>query len=113
MYKFIELFIRLFKDVTSNHLIVALIYIERLLLATNKIAGDAAFLTNCNGKGVLHSALTLAVKFNQDNYERNTEFHKAVLPFNMRKMRQMTDAFILFLDFELYVSEQEFNNAAR
>jgi hypothetical protein len=92
---------------------VALIYIERLLLATNKIAGDAAILTNCNGKGVLHSALTLAAKFNQDNYERNTEFHKAVLPFNMRKMRQMTDAFILFLDFELYVSEQEFNNAAR
>ena len=113
VYKFIELFIRLFKDVTSNHLIVALIYIERLLLATNKIAGDAAILTNCNGKGVLHSALTLAAKFNQDNYERNTEFHKAVLPFNMRKMRQMTDAFILFLDFELYVSEQEFNNAAR
>jgi hypothetical protein len=53
------------------------------------------------------------VKFNQDNYEKNTEFYKAVLPFNMRKMRQMTDAFILLLDFELYVSEEEFNNAAR
>ena len=70
-------------------------------------------LTNCNGKGVLHSALTLAVKFNQDNYEKNTEFYKAVLPFNMRKMREMTDSFILFLGFELFVSEEEFNNASR
>ncbi len=93
---------------------MALIYIERLLVATNKIAGDASILTDCNGKGVLHSALTLAVKFNQDNYEKNTEFYKAVLPpFNMRKMRLMTDAFISFLNFELYVSEEEFNNAAR
>lgn len=31
----------------------------------------------------------------------------------MRKMREMTDAFIFFLDFKLYVSEEEFNNAAR
>jgi len=31
----------------------------------------------------------------------------------MRKMRQMTDAFVLFIDFKLYISEEEFNNAAR
>ncbi len=70
-------------------------------------------LTDCNGKGVLHSALTLAAKFNQDSYEKNTEFFKAVLPRNRRKMREMTDAFIFYLDFRFYISEEEFNNAAR
>jgi hypothetical protein len=72
VYKFVENFIKLFKEVTADHLIVALIYIERLLQATNDIVGDASALTDCNGKGVLHTALTLAVKFNQDCYEKNT-----------------------------------------
>lgn len=104
---------KLFKGVTSDHVVVSLIYIQRLLEVKNKVAGDRAVLTDYNAKGVLHSALTLAVKFNLDNYEKNTEFYKAVLPFNMQKMRQMTDAFIDLLDFEMYVSEEEFCNAAR
>jgi Cyclin len=104
VYIFIELFVKLFKELTSDHVVVALIYIERLLQAVNEKSGESAVLTDYNGKGVLHSALALAAKFNQDGFEKNTEFYKAVLPFNMRKMRQMTDAFINFLDFNLYVS---------
>ena len=93
---------------TADHVVIALIYIERLLLAANERAGENAVLTDYNGKGVLHSALTLAVKFHQDNYEKNTEFYKAVLPYNMRKMRQMTDAFIELIDFRFYISDEEF-----
>lgn len=104
---------KLFRDVTADHIVVSLIYIQRLLEATYKLAGEHAVLSDTNAKGVLHSALTLAVKFNLDNYEKKTEFYKAVLPFNMRKMRKMTDAFINFLDFEMYVSEEEFVNASR
>lgn len=112
VYKFIELFVKLFKEVKVDHVVIALIYIERLLLAADQLHGENSVLTDYNGKGVLHSALTLSVKFHQDNYEKNTEFYKAVLPFNMRKMRQMTDAFIEFLDFRFYVSQEEFQNAS-
>ena len=112
VYNFIDIFIRRFEGVTLDHVVVGLIYIQRLLEATNSSFG-ASFLTANNAKGVLHSALTLAVKFNLDQYESKTEFYKASLPFNMHKMRQMTDAFLCFLGFEMYVSEKEFHDAAR
>jgi Cyclin len=60
--------------VTSDLVVSALIYIDRLLLKNEK-----AMLNETNAKGVLHVALTLATKFNLDRYEKNTIFYGIVV----------------------------------
>jgi len=61
-------------------------------------------LTETNGKGVLHVALTLATKFCLDRYEKNTIFYGAVAGLDKIQMRVMTDAFLSLLDYEMYIS---------
>lgn len=87
---------------SSELVIAALIYIERLL----KLPG--ATLNEANAKGVLHVALTLASKFYLDRYEKNTIFYGIVIGLHRHQMRQMTDTFIGMLDFNLFISEEEF-----
>ena len=74
VYKFIQVFMTCFQEVTADIVVAALIYIERLLAAATEQAGDVAVLTESNGKGVLLVALTLAAKFHLERYEKKTLF---------------------------------------
>jgi hypothetical protein len=56
-------------------------------------------------------ALALAAKYNLDRYEKNTIFFGIVVGVNRRQMRFMTDSFLQMIDFELYISEEEFEGA--
>ena len=94
MVKFIETFLQCYKDVTIEHVVVALIYIDRVL-ATYE---DAA-LTEVNGKGLLHVALTLSAKFFIDNYKRQTKFFGIVCGLQPLQMRKYTDSLLSMLDF--------------
>jgi len=94
--KFIELFASCYENITAEIVISSLIYIDRLLAMHEEIG---ATLTECNGKGLLHVALTLATKFCLDRYEKNTIFYGAVVGMDRRQMRKMTDAFLCLIDF--------------
>ena len=59
-------------------MVAALIYIDRVL-SFNAQEHGGAVLTEVNGKGVLHVALTLAAKFYLDRYEKNTIFYGVVV----------------------------------
>jgi phosphoribosylaminoimidazole (AIR) synthetase len=100
-----------YKEMTSELVVVALIYIERLLTAAAEQAGDSAVLTDQNGKGVLHIALSMAAKFHLDCYEKDTIFFAVVESLTKKKMRKMTDAFINMIGFGFYVSDSEFKEA--
>lgn len=56
-------------------------------------------------------ALTMATKFYLDRYEKNTFFYGAVVGMDKRYMRVMTDAFINMMEFEFYISDQEYSEA--
>lgn len=109
MRKFIQLFASCYENITAEIVISALIYIDRLLAMHEEIG---ATLTECNGKGLLHVALTLATKFCLDRYEKNTIFYGAVVGMDRRQMRRMTDAFLCLIDFEMYISQEEYREAA-
>ena len=81
MRKFIELFMSCYEDVTAELVLASLIYIDRLLA---KHEENGASLTECNGKGLLHVALTMATKFCLDRYEKNTIFYGAVVGMDRR-----------------------------
>lgn len=91
-----ENFLRDFEQVSVYHLIAALIYVERLLNAAEEIAEhpELVCLTENNSKGVLHCAITIAVKFFTDKYEKKTHFYSQCLNTSMIQMRKMTDAFL-------------------
>jgi hypothetical protein len=95
--------------VSYEIVIAALIYIDRLL---SKHEEAGACLTENNGKGVLHVALTLATKFFLDRYEKNTIFYGVVHGMQCYQMRYMTNAFISLIDFEFYIGEDEYQEAA-
>lgn len=112
---FMDLFLRSFKHVSVDHLIVALIYVERLLEAAENMIEfpEMVSLTENNSKGVLLSAIALAVKFFNDDYEKNTHFYSLCWKQEKRLMREMTDNFLRMIEFRLYVSEEEFKTADR
>jgi hypothetical protein len=98
--KFIELYLRCFEDTTTDLVIAALIYVERLLEAAIKEVGEeGAKVTQHNAKGILHAAMTLATKFQLDRYEKKTIFFGVSINCTRHKMRQMTDRFIGMLEF--------------
>jgi hypothetical protein len=76
---FIENFFKFFEDTSAEIAIAALIYIERLLEAAENMSGKSAKITETNAKGILHTAMTLASKFQIDRYEKNTIFFRASL----------------------------------
>jgi hypothetical protein len=102
------LFILCYEDISAEIVITALIYIDRLL---SIYEDQGASLTESNGKGLLHVALTLATKFLMDRYEKNTIFYGSVVGMKPRQMRAMTDAFLSLIDFEMYISEEDFADA--
>lgn len=110
MRKFIELFCSCYEDITAEIVIAALIYIDRLL-ALYEEAG--AYLSESNGKGLLHVALTLATKFSLDRYEKNTFFFGSVVGMDRRQMRKMTDAFLALIQFQMHISEEEYLEARK
>ena len=113
VHMFLDLFLRSFDQVSVDHLIVALIYVERLLDAAESIVDDPemACLTENNSKGVLQSAIALAIKFYTDKYERKTNFYASCLKTSMKRMREMTDVFLRMIDFRLVISEEEYMTA--
>lgn len=70
-----------YQDVTSDIVLSALIYIDRLLSKHEELG---AILTETNGKGVLHVAMTLATKFCLDRYEKNTIFYGVIAGLDKR-----------------------------
>ena len=109
MRKFIELFASCYENITAEIVISALIYIDRLLAKHEEIG---ASLSECNGKGLLHFALTLATKFCIDRYEKGTIFYGAVVGMDKKLMRRMTDAFLCLIDYEMYISSEEYKEAS-
>ena len=71
----------IYQDVSSELVVVALIYIDRLLTRNEHLG---AALTESNAKGLLHVALTLATKFNLDRYEKNTIFYGIIVGLQKR-----------------------------
>lgn len=60
---------------------------------------------------MLHVALTLATKFYLDHFEKFTLFFGIVPGLDRGQMRRMTDYFIDMLDFKLYISQEEYQEA--
>jgi len=106
--KFLETFLQCYPETTLEMVVGSLVYIDRLLVAT-----EAACLTEVNAKGLLHIALSLSAKFNVDAYEKHTTFYGVVMGLQPRQMRELTDAFLELIDFQLYVSEEEYGEAMR
>lgn len=80
-------------------MVVSLVYIDRLLMKHPDIV-----LTFNNAKGLILTALFLANKFYDDRYENNTLFH-AIGSVSKRKLRQMSDAFLDLIEFNLNVQD--------
>ncbi len=93
VHSFLEIFLKYFEQVTVDHVIAALIYVERLLQAAEDMTcrPEMVQLTENNSKGVLHCAMTLAIKFFTDKYEKKTLFYGSTLNMSMHRMRKMTD----------------------
>lgn len=109
VFKFMQLFVSCYQEVTSELIVAALVYINRILNSPSN--QGTAKLTETNGKGVLHVALTLATKFNLDRYEKNTIFYGVMSGMDKYRMRKMTDSFLGLLDFNLYISDIEYHAA--
>ena len=66
-------------------------------------------LTYTNVKALLYLSLTMAAKFNDDKFEKQTIF-SAVSGLNRKQFRQIFDLFLDLIDFDLKVEEAEYYN---
>ena len=67
--------------------LVAWIYVDRLLKATQTICGQNARITELNAKGIWHTAMALAAKFFLDRYEKKTIFFGVSINCTREHMR--------------------------
>jgi hypothetical protein len=88
-------------EIGPEIVVASLIYVGRLLR-------KGYILSDTNAKSVLHAALTLASKFFIDKYEKNTIFY-AVGGLNKKQMRSMLAIFLDGIEFNLHITEEEFN----
>lgn len=96
LFKHIDKFLECFQF-TSEIIVIALIYIDRLLIDNPYLA-----LTKNNAKNVTFLGLTLAAKFYDDRFEKYTLFH-VVGSISKQQMRFMFNTFLGLIQFDLVV----------
>jgi hypothetical protein len=85
-----------------EYLVVALIYMERVIKKNQDLV-----LTYTNMKNLLYLSLTIAAKFHEDKFEKQTIF-SAVSGLTRKQFRQVFDLFLDLIDFDLKVEEEEY-----
>lgn len=85
-----------------EYVIVALIYLQRITSKNVDLT-----LTYTNIKYLLYISLTLAAKFHDDKFEKQTIF-SAISGLSRKHFRQIFDLFLDLIDFDLKVDEEEY-----
>ncbi len=79
--------------------VVSLTYIDRLLMENPDLT-----LTHKNAMNISFAALTLAAKFYDDRFEKNTLFC-AVANISRKQMKKISTSFLGMIKFDLIVSQ--------
>jgi hypothetical protein len=82
--------------------VISLVYIERLLIKSQ------FGLSRYNWKKILFTALVLASKIWDDESFENENFAKAFNQYKTSDINKMERIFLAFIDYNLYISSQEY-----
>ena len=89
--------------IEQNTLILALIYIDRLC-TIGKIT-----LTYYNIHKILFGAILIAIKYNEDSFYDN-KYYAEIAGVKISELKLMELNFILFCDYQMFVSDEIFTN---
>ena len=95
--------IQKYTDIENNTLVLSLIYIDRLLNATD------IELNNYDVHKLVFTAIIIAIKYNQDILYNNSYYAK-VGGISAKDLNKLEYRFLLFINFNLFVRNEEFQN---
>jgi Cyclin len=93
---------------SSEIVVVALIYLDRLVVRSLKDEDGEFCLTQTNIRHAINGCLALATKFYNDKYESRTMF-STVAGITRREMRNIMDLILDVIEFDLVVREEDYS----